>query len=201
MLRDYFAVGPGEYGSAATKVRTTAESGERSKGRAAQTISCSTDWRLLVPLWRTDSLYHELKHSHQSYEAVHDWWRDRYKVAADHLGIRPKARGIGWHRLRANVAALIEWLRIAHRQDWLKSARHKRRSHQADNQVAPGCEVTRSHKKAGEAIANKLTRYRKRWGITAAYGEAAQVLGLKERIPPSRRPRGAPAGQEQFPIR
>jgi len=166
-----------------------------------QTISCSTDWRLLVPLWRTDSLYHELKHSHQSYEAVHDWWRDRYKVGADHLGIRPKARGIGWHRLRANVATLIEWLRIAHRQGWLESARRKRRGHQTDNQVAPGCEVTRSHKKAGEAIANKLARHRKRWGIVAAYGKAAQGLGLKDRVPPSRRPRGAPPNQEQFPIR
>lgn len=58
-----------------------------------QTIACSKDWRLLVPLWRTDPLYHELKASHKPYEAVHDWWRDRYKVAADHLGIRPKARG------------------------------------------------------------------------------------------------------------
>ncbi len=29
-----------------------------------QSISCATDWRLLVPLWRTDSLYHELKESH-----------------------------------------------------------------------------------------------------------------------------------------
>ena len=77
-----------------------------------QTIACSTDYRLLVPLWRTDSLYHELKESHGTYEAAHDWWRDRYKVAADHLGLRPKVRSLGFHRLRANVAALVEWLRI-----------------------------------------------------------------------------------------
>ena len=77
-----------------------------------QTIACSTDYRLLVPLWRTDSLYHELKESHGTYEAAHDWWRDRYKVVADHLGLRPKVRSLGFHRLRANVAALVEWLRI-----------------------------------------------------------------------------------------
>jgi hypothetical protein len=39
--------------------------------------------------WRRDPLYHELKESHSSYEAQHDWWRDRYKVAADDLGVRP----------------------------------------------------------------------------------------------------------------
>lgn len=55
-----------------------------------QTIGCSTDYRLLVPLWRTDALYHELKESHGTYEAAHDWWRNRYKVAADHLGLGPK---------------------------------------------------------------------------------------------------------------
>ncbi len=92
-----------------------------------QTISCATDWKLLVPLWRTDALYHELKESHSSYEAIHDWWRDRYKVAADDFGIRPKVRSMGFHRLRANVAALVEWLRICHREGWLGSARRNHR--------------------------------------------------------------------------
>ena len=56
-----------------------------------QTIACSSDYRLLVPLRRTDPLYHELRESHSSSEAQHDWWRDRYKVAADDLGVRPKS--------------------------------------------------------------------------------------------------------------
>jgi hypothetical protein len=64
-----------------------------------QTIACSSDYRLLVPLWRTDPLYHELRESHSSYEAQRDWWRDRHKVAAEDLGVRPKIRDIGWHRL------------------------------------------------------------------------------------------------------
>jgi hypothetical protein len=55
-----------------------------------QTIACSSDYRMLVPLWRTDPLYHELKESHSTYEAQHDWWRDRYKVAADDLAVPPQ---------------------------------------------------------------------------------------------------------------
>jgi hypothetical protein len=78
-----------------------------------QTIACKTEWRSLIPLARTEGLYHELKKSHQSLEHAHDLWRDRYRVSADTLGIRPKAVGLDWHRLRANVACLIDWLRIA----------------------------------------------------------------------------------------
>ena len=56
-----------------------------------RSISCSTDWRLLVPLWRADSLYHELKESHGTYEAAHDRWRDGHKVGADDLGCAPRS--------------------------------------------------------------------------------------------------------------
>ena len=152
-----------------------------------QTVACSKDWRFLVPLWRTDPLYHELKHSHKTYEAVHDWWRDRYKVAADHLGIRPKARGIGWHRLRANVAALIEWLSIAHRQGWLGSARRN------------AMDVQRKSQSKGEGVANGLARFRLKVGIAQPYGKRAKALGLGDPRPPSRRPRGAPPPSEQEP--
>jgi hypothetical protein len=87
---------------------------------AEQTISCSADWRLLVPLPRTVALYHELKESHQTYEAAHDYWRDRYRVGADELGVRPKIVGLGWHRLRANVACLVDW--TAARHGWPRRA-------------------------------------------------------------------------------
>jgi len=148
-----------------------------------QTISCKTDWRLLVSLWRTDPLYHELKESHSSYEAIHDWWRDRYKVAADDIGIRPKVRSIGWHRLRANVSALVEWLRICSREGWLGSAR---RNHG---------EAERGFQETGRRIASRLADMRVVMGVAAAYGEKAVQLGLGDRTPPSRRPRGAPPGQ------
>ena len=145
-----------------------------------QTFSCSTDWRLLVPLWRTDPLYHELKQSHSSYEAVHDWWRDRYKVAADNLANRPKVRSIGWHRLRANAAALVDWLRICSREGWLGSARR--------NNGKP----TRSFEESGRKAARQLAGMRLRMGIGQPYGRKASRLGLGDESPPSRRHAGGP---------
>jgi hypothetical protein len=65
-----------------------------------QTISCNKDWTQLVPLSQTDSLYQELQLSHKSYEGVHDYYRDRYRVASNSLSNRPKRVSIGWHRLR-----------------------------------------------------------------------------------------------------
>ena len=92
-----------------------------------QPISCSADYRLLVPLLRTDPLYRELKESHSSYEAQHDWWRDPHKVAADDFGVRSKIRDLGWRRLRANVAARIDWLRICHREGLAWASEHRPR--------------------------------------------------------------------------
>ncbi len=148
-----------------------------------QTISCSKDWRSLIPLARTEPLYHELKQSHREFEAAHDRWRDRYKVAADDLGLRPKALGLDWHRLRANVACLVDWLRIAAINDWLGSARAAKRQ-----------TGTRRQQRAGENAAKRLGKMRASMGLLQRYGAAAKALGLGEDTPPSRRPRGAPPG-------
>jgi hypothetical protein len=133
-----------------------------------------------VPLWRTDALYHELKESHGTYEAAHDWWRDRYKVAADHLGLRPKVRSLGFHRLRANVAALVEWLRICFVQGWLGSPARNERG------------TKRGFQDRAELIKNKLAVMRVRMRVAQPYGAKAEQLQLGARTPPSRRPRGAP---------
>jgi len=153
-----------------------------------QSIACSTDYRLLVPLWRTDRLYHELKESHQTYEATHDWWRDRYKVAADDLGLRPKVRDINFHRLRANAAALVEWLRICYRAGWLGNPARSERN------------TNRRFQNRGQRISAKLANMRVRMGVMGAYGEKAERLQLGQRTPPSRRPRGAPPGQTTLDI-
>jgi hypothetical protein len=136
-----------------------------------------------VPLARTEALYHELKESHSTYEGVHDYWRDRYKVAADELGVRPKVVSLDWHRLRANVACLIEWLRIGAKHGWLGSARAARR------------EGERRFKQVGERIAARLATMRVRMGLAQPYGPKAALLGFGEETPPSRRPRGAPPGK------
>jgi hypothetical protein len=153
-----------------------------------QTVACEKDGRLLVPLPCTDEHYHELKESHETYEAVHDWWRDRYKVAADTLACRPKIRSMRWHQLRAHVACLIEWTLICWREGWLGSPRR--------NQG----EATRSYQDRARRIAGRLAGFRARVNLLAPYGERADALDLGERTPPSRRPRGAPPGQGTLDI-
>lgn len=91
-------------------------------------------------------------------------------------------------RLRANVAALIEWLRIAHRQGWLGSARR----HDGVEQ--------RTFQSIGQKAAAKLARFRARVGITQPYGVPAVAVGLGESVPPSRRPRGTPIDQQVLDI-
>ena len=147
-----------------------------------QTISCSTDWRSLIPLPRTNALYHELKESHQTYEGVHDYWRDRYRVASDTLANRPKVVSLDWHRLRANVACLVDWMRIAAKAGWLGSVRSARRHDGA-----------RGFKSAGRRAAKNLAKTRARQGLYSPYGPGAKKRGGDE-TPPSRRPRGAPPG-------
>lgn len=141
-----------------------------------QTISCKEDWRTLLPLSRTEPLYHELRESHQSYESAHDVWRDRYRVAGDTLACRPKAIGLDWHRLRAYTACLIDWLRVAAKADWL--------SDKPSKDERPG---TRKFQEKGEQAAASLADTRVRLGLASAYGKAAAALGLGDATPPSER--------------
>jgi len=146
-----------------------------------QTIACKTDWRSLVGLAQTDPLYHELEQSHKSYEAAHATWRSRYRVCADTLACRPKAVGLDWHRLRANVACFIDWLRIAATNDWLCSKQSKK-----------ALVAKRKFRTRGEKAANELADERARLGLASAYGAAAAALGLGPKDPPSRRVRRRP---------
>ncbi len=130
-----------------------------------------------------DPLYHELRKSHRSYEATHDYWRDRYKVAADTLENRPKGVGLDWYRLRASVACFVDWLRIAYVNCWVHGARPTK----AHKRVRP-------FRWAARAAPTELADKRARAGLTRPYGPRAKALGIGEETPPSRRPRGAPPG-------
>jgi hypothetical protein len=155
--------------------------------RDEQTIYCREDWRALVPLPRTSALYHELQRAHSSYEGVHDYWRDRYRVAADNLANRPKAVGLGWHRLRASVACMIDWLRIAAKAKWLGSTRVKQRH-----------DGTRAFKAPGRKAVDAFAKERAELGLYKPYGPQAGKSGHKgATAPPSQRARGsgAPPGK------
>lgn len=148
-----------------------------------QTISCSKEWRLLIPLWRTDPVYHELEESHQRYERVHHHWRERYLVAGDHLSSRPKRRGIAWQELRSQAAMVAEWLALAWREGWLGSARRNKH------------EPTRNEY-VGHQRAQSLLSFRRRVGLACCYGKTAKALGLGFADPPSRRAQGPPADDD-----
>jgi hypothetical protein len=144
--------------------------------RKEQTISCKEDWRTLIPLARTSSLYQELRESHQTYESAHDVWRDRYRVAADDLGVRPKVVSLGWHKLKSNVACLIDWLRVSAKAGWLAAKPHQTKA-----------KGERRFKRAGQRAAEQLEDFRTKVGLSDAYGPQAKAHGLGHEKPPSRR--------------
>ncbi|HTZ87566.1 MAG TPA: hypothetical protein VMB05_12935 [Solirubrobacteraceae bacterium] len=146
-----------------------------------QTISCSTNWRFVVPLAQTEGLYHELQKSHATYEATHLYWRNRYRVGSDVLANRSKRVGIGCHRLRANVACFVDWLKIAARCGWLGSTRNKTRH--------PG---EREFQESAEEAVKDLLDERGFLGLSGSYGPAALRLGFKIGKPPSTLPPPTP---------
>lgn len=77
-----------------------------------QAISCSSDWRRLLPVRRTHPAYQAMTESHHTYEHKHQALRDNYLVAPNSYAMRPKRIGLAWQQLRANAALLIEWLRF-----------------------------------------------------------------------------------------
>ncbi len=91
--------------------------------------------------------------------------------------------GLDWHRLRANVACLVDWLRIAAKAGWLGSTRAAQRH--------PG---KRNFKDRGHKASMSVAKTRARQGLYSPYGPGAKKSGRGEETPPSRRPRGAPPG-------
>ena len=137
-----------------------------------QSISPTADWRLLIPLWRTEAAYLALRDSHSEYERVHQHWRDRYCVGADDHGTRPRRPGAAWQQLRASAALLIEWTRICSREGWLGSARRNRRAPRA---------------RSGATASNRLRDIRHKIGLDLPYGRIAASLGIGSADPPSLR--------------
>jgi hypothetical protein len=134
--------------------------------KGPQSIVCSKDWTILLPLWRTEEAYFALKESHDAYERVHHLFRSRYRVGADNHALRPKRIGLPWQQLRANAALLVEWLRIIHREGWLGSARRQGREVRSRERVHHGLGW------------RKFLRFRTRTGLNRPYGPKALALGL-----------------------
>jgi hypothetical protein len=129
-----------------------------------QSIACSEEWRLLVPLSRRSPLYHALSRRSKNYERTFRHWRSRYLVAGNGVDARPKRPGIAWANLRASAALLLEWFRISLRHGWLGS--HRRRNLQGP---------TRFSSRGRE---RRLADSRHRSGLDLPYGPAAVRAGV-----------------------
>lgn len=74
-------------------------------------VKCSTNWRRVLPIWRTHSSYLAVRRSHHAYESTHRALRSQFGVAPNELALRPKRKGIACQQLRAFAAMVIAWLR------------------------------------------------------------------------------------------
>lgn len=156
-----------------------------------QSISCSTNWRFLVPLWRTNEAYLALRHGHGHFESTHWRWRDQWLVAGDNNQTRPLRRGIACQRLRSQAALLLEWLLICHREGWLGTPRentHTPLVQHAENQVDI---VLRSRRNrglflpAGKDRDDHVAEYQKARAARRAEYKAKQKAKLASRDGPS----------------
>lgn len=144
-----------------------------------QTIMCKENWRMLVPLWRTNATYLALRKTHMQYERVHDHWRTRYRVGCDNHKQRPKRRqGQPCQQLRASAALLIEWLIICWREGWLDSPRRNQ-----------GVDIVEDY----SAAADGFTISRLRAGLLSRYGAYARKLDKKAPKRPIKRERAPQA--------
>jgi hypothetical protein len=130
----------------------------------SQSIACSEEWRLLIPISRYTPYYHALRKSHETFERVFRHWRDRYGVAGKNADTRLKRPGVPFQQLRASAALAIEWFRICRRYGWLGSARRRDYG-----------ELKTTYSPRGVRAMLKL---RKKHGLGLPYGPAAVKLGL-----------------------
>lgn len=129
-----------------------------------QSIACSEEWRLLIPISRVTPYYHALRKSHETFERIFRHWRDRYGVAGKNPDTRLKRPGLPFQQLRASAALAIEWFRICLRYGWLGTARRRDFGE---------LRITTSPRGV-----NAILKLRKKLGLGLPYGPAAIKLGL-----------------------
>lgn len=84
-----------------------------------QSILCSENWRLLVPLSRKTELYYALRKRHIFFEGTFRHWRQLYGGQGKEVMSRLARRGVPAQELRAQGALMMQWLRISLRNGWL----------------------------------------------------------------------------------
>jgi len=84
-----------------------------------QELDCHRDPTKLLPVWRTHPAYTEARSMHQNYERTHKEARDRANAKPRHYETRSKRVSLKLTILRANVGAIIAWLRASIINGWL----------------------------------------------------------------------------------
>lgn len=131
-----------------------------------QTISCTREYRALLPISRRERVFHDLLAAHSHFEGVFDAWRDRYAVSGTSNATRSKRRSsIAAQKLRGAAALLAEWFRICVRMGYIGN--HPRRN---TNEPKP--------RDGGERRHAALRAHRSKHGLALPYGPAAGGLPL-----------------------
>ena len=84
-----------------------------------QSIPCSLNWRLLIPLSRLNVLYFALRKRHMSFEHTFRHWRQLYGSFGKEVMSRLARRGVAAQELRSQAALMLQWFRVDLRQGWL----------------------------------------------------------------------------------
>jgi hypothetical protein len=149
----------------------------------SQSIACSTEWRMLLPIALTAPLYYALKRSGKNKENIFYQWRQRYCVAGNDKTSRPRVRRRAHLELRAAFGMLLEWFRLSIRHGWLTVPDHTRRNRTQPVQRTPGVWLDR------------VRRARRRRGTALPYGRYAD----RNQPPPGPDPPGQPADEADRP--
>jgi hypothetical protein len=84
-----------------------------------QSILCSENWRMLIPLSRKTELYYALRKRHFVFEGTLRHWRQLYGSVGKEVMSRLARRGVDAQELRAQGALMMQWFRISLRNGWL----------------------------------------------------------------------------------
>ena len=132
----------------------------------SQSIACSKEWRMLLPIPLTSELYYALKGSSKNKENTFYSWRRRYNVAANDKSSRPRVRRRAHMELRSAFGLLLEWFRVCLRHGWLIVPEHTKK-----NRIS----AKRRH---GGVWLSRVLGSRRRRGTALPYGRYADGAGM-----------------------
>ena len=81
----------------------------RPECKRTQSIRCSEEWLMLLPLSRTQELYHAVRHAHSNKENTFGLPRERFGIVGKDLTGQLARPGVPAQRLRAWAGVMVDW--------------------------------------------------------------------------------------------